>query len=85
MKKTLTITLTSSAGGHDVVTEINGLRVVTLGDDAHNLVNLTDKINELIIDVDRIRGELSSIHAALANTLMKFVPLETENEPSSVL
>jgi hypothetical protein len=81
VKKKLTLTLFGAADGSQVVTELNGLKVITLGNDANNLVNLTTKINDLIVEVDQIRGELLSIHSALANTLMRFVPLETVDEP----
>jgi hypothetical protein len=84
VKATLTFNVSGSKPGDMVLTHLNGQVVVGLGTDYHNLVNLVSSIDALIVDVDRIRGELLDIHKALSETVLKFVPLETVDEPQSV-
>lgn len=84
MKTTLTFNVSGHTAGDMVLTHVNGQVVVGLGTDKHNLVNLVSTIDALIVDCDRMRGELVSIHAALSETVLKFVPLEPADEPKPV-
>lgn len=83
MRMNLTLNASGSLPGTLVVTHINGQVVVGLGTDKYNLVNLVRRIDELIVDCDHLRGELVSVHNSLQEAVIRFVPLETVDEPQS--